>query len=247
MIKNIIKIMIFVPLLIGCKKFEIVESYGNKSDVELKINYKWNCSKGEKPDEAYLFISRLQNTYHTYFVTDTNGVFLDEQPYSEKDNLGVKAEDDGNEQIPDDPLRDGSCHGIVADVPVACEHPDNGDHRLPDGCGHRSDLPDGGEPPGGTGHPQHLRQDHGRVQHTAESGSVPLLVPVCGADGVRVRYQDNIPSVGGAGTRRHRSLPRLLPAQRKGHGFPFAFMMRPDGTAGSPTPGSARCLPRLPV
>lgn len=102
MIKNIIKIMIFVPLLIGCKKFEIVESSDNKSDVELKINYKWNCSKGEKPDEAYLFISRLQNTYHTYFVTDTNGVFLDEQPYSEKDNLGVKAEDDGNEQIPDD-------------------------------------------------------------------------------------------------------------------------------------------------
>lgn len=89
MAKGIILLMSIICILTSCEKFEISEQGDITNYANINVSYNWDGILEKKDNEIYVIAARLNDTHHTYFVTDSNSLFLYECPYSSfiEDNI----------------------------------------------------------------------------------------------------------------------------------------------------------------
>ena len=71
-----------VMIASSCERIDIYEPGSEASLADINLIYDWGKYAGQKSDEMYVITARLNETSHTYFVTDSNSLFLYESPYS---------------------------------------------------------------------------------------------------------------------------------------------------------------------
>lgn len=99
-------------LATSCEKMEIYDQGGNDNLAALDIDIDWNGYAGTK-SQVYLIVARLNDTSHTWFVTDSASLFLYESPYSpaiEGNVTDYKEYEDGQQggDTPQDDEGDGT-------------------------------------------------------------------------------------------------------------------------------------------
>ena len=82
--KSVYKILMFVTVLSGfvsCKEIIISDGGSDAWYSNMKLNYDWNIYEDSSKTEMCLVTSRLINTRHNYFITDSDAKYLAKRPY----------------------------------------------------------------------------------------------------------------------------------------------------------------------
>ena len=156
-------------LATSCEKMEIYDQGGNDNLAALDIDIDWNGYAGTK-SQVYLIVARLNDTSHTWFVTDSASLFLYESPYSpaiEGNVTDYKEYEDG--QQGGDTPQDGDGDGTGTD---SGDDSDGGDDQVvveEDGTDNGTSGEDGGEGSDGT-----EGNDGGEGEETGSGNRIPL-------------------------------------------------------------------------